>query len=495
MYASNCVGRKNKLEDSVVNSGEVAAARGLVLLRAESKRIYVNTGIRGTGVVLVGLDNVEVGSLTLGEAVLSVKLELSGNDGVLTPAVHVKGSLGKYECTGIRYSRSSTVGGADISGVLHLEYIIGDEGFSTRCLCYTTESVDGVGESINGISVVERLGTKGLVECLTTLKRCAVINVGIRLYYPNKLLARVVEVKLDLVGRGTNRLITSELNLLNEVLMRVLCHLAALISVKEDVINIERSSYKRLLVSSTYRDSSCTSLKLLYSPEALTNGAEINVDLYLVVLKSNKGEGKSGVAAEPELKRYIESSLRKSIAGSTYLVRSSGRSTGSRYVSKVGVSDIGKGSGVTNHLVVASLLLLGKGELVPDVHPITVLAVDALSSDLNLNLGYELLTNEVQPTGIDITRGVHVLINLRKSDLKIGAVCKITIAADCACYAASEVGLTRECLLNRLHSEVSVASVRHLPEGNLGGSSKENVLGAVGDKLHKSSSHLSVVIQ
>jgi hypothetical protein len=35
-----------------------------------------------------------------------------------------------------------------------------------------------------------------------------------------------------------------------------------------------------------------------------------------------------------------------------------------------------------------------------------------------------------------------------------------------------------------------VASVRHLPEGNLGGSSKENVLGAIGDKLHKSASHV-----
>jgi hypothetical protein len=34
-----------------------------------------------------------------------------------------------------------------------------------------------------------------------------------------------------------------------------------------------------------------------------------------------------------------------------------------------------------------------------------------------------------------------------------------------------------------------VAAVGNLPESNLRGSSKENVLGAIGDKLHKSSTH------
>ena len=51
--------------------------------------------------VLEGLDNVEVRSLSLGDTILSVKLELSGDDGVLSPAVHVEGSLGEDECAGI----------------------------------------------------------------------------------------------------------------------------------------------------------------------------------------------------------------------------------------------------------------------------------------------------------------------------------------------------------------------------------------------------------
>ena len=102
--ARYCVGRKDKLKDSVVNSGEVAASRGLVFLRAKSEGVYVDTGIGAAGVVLVGLDYVKVGSLTLREAVLAVKLKLGSYYRVLTPAVHVKSSLGKNECSGIRYS-------------------------------------------------------------------------------------------------------------------------------------------------------------------------------------------------------------------------------------------------------------------------------------------------------------------------------------------------------------------------------------------------------
>ena len=72
--ARYCVGRKDKLKDSVVNSGEVAAARGLVFLRAKSKGVYVDTSVRVAGVVLVRLDNIKVRTLTLRETILAVKL-------------------------------------------------------------------------------------------------------------------------------------------------------------------------------------------------------------------------------------------------------------------------------------------------------------------------------------------------------------------------------------------------------------------------------------
>ena len=126
--------------------------------------------------------------------------------------------------------------------------------------------MDGVGKSINGVSVIEGLGTEGAEKKTGGIEGRAVINVGVGLDNPDKLLAGVVEVELDLVGRGTNRLVTGELKLLNEILVRVLCHLAALISVKENIVNIEGGSNEGLLVSSGDRLSSRCSNKGLNCP-------------------------------------------------------------------------------------------------------------------------------------------------------------------------------------------------------------------------------------
>jgi hypothetical protein len=130
------------------------------------------------------------------------------------------------------------------------------------------------------------------------------------------------------------------------------------------------------------------------------------------------------------------------------------------------------------------------------VHPITVLAINALATDLNLNLGDELLAGEVQPTGIDavLRRGLHLLVDLGESDLQVGAVSQITVAGNGASDTATKISLAVEGLLNGLHGKVGVALVGHLPESDLGVASQVNVLGAIGDKLHQSSSHFIVVV-
>ena len=53
--------------------------------------------------MLIRLENIKVGTFTFREAVLSVKLELSGDDRVLTPTMHIKGGFSKDEGAGIRY--------------------------------------------------------------------------------------------------------------------------------------------------------------------------------------------------------------------------------------------------------------------------------------------------------------------------------------------------------------------------------------------------------
>jgi hypothetical protein len=361
-----------------------------------------------------------------------------------------------------------------------------------------TEGVDGIGKSINRVSVVERLSTKKPVEELAALKRRAVVNVLIGLDNPDKLLNGVVKVELDLVGRRADGLITGELQLLNKILVGVLGHASALISVQKDVVDVKRSSNERLVVSSvdtTTRGISgttndTTAAERADSPQALIDGADIEVDFDLVILKGDERKSKTGVTAIPELEGDVKGGLGESIAGGAHLTRGVSLARTINGV-KRGVGDKGELGGVSNHGVVTLLLVNGESKVVPDVHPVTILAINALTTDLNLNLGNQLLTGEIKPTGINtiLRRALHGLVNLGESNLKVSAVSQITITRDGASHTTTEIGLSIKSLLDGLHSKVSVTFVRHLPKGNLGVARKINILGAVSDELHKTSCH------
>jgi hypothetical protein len=368
----------------------------------------------------------------------------------------------------------------------------------------STESVDGIGKSIDGVGVVEGLSTEKPVKKLTALKRRAVVDVLIGLDYPDELLNGVVKVELDLVGRRADRLIAGELELLNKVLVGVLSHTSALIGVQEDVVDIERGSDERLVVSSVdtattsrrRRDGiGTTAAERADSPQALINGADIKVDLDLVILKSNQRKSKTGVTAIPELEGDIESGLREGIAGSANLTRSVSLA---RTINRVkrGISDKSELGGVSNHSIVTPLLVNRESKVVPDVHPVTILAVNTLTTDLNLNLGNQLLTREIKPTSINtiLVGSPHGLVNLGESNLKISAVSQITITRNGTSHTTTKIGLSVKSLLDRLHSKVGVTFVRHLPESNLGVAGKIDILGAISDELHKTSCHFMIII-
>lgn len=307
--------------------------------------------------------------------------------------------------------------------------------------------------------------------------------MSIFLDHPHKLFAGMVEVELELVGGGTNGLVTRELELLNEVLVGVLGHSAALIGIKEDVVHVEGSRHEGLVVCGRCFKATSSSgwNKSGNSPEALVKRAELKVDLDLVVLESNEGEGESRVAAEPELERHVEGGLREGVTGLAHLAHGAAlRGAGTSNLGELGVSHVGELGGLANHLVVATLLLGGHRELVPDVHPVTELAVNTLATNLNLHHAHELLAGVVQPAGVC---GI-ALLHLREGHLKVDTVGEVTITGDSALNTASEIGLTVEGLFNRFHGEVGVATVSHLPESNLGVTSEVNVLRAVGDELH-----------
>ena len=496
---------QHQLERGVINAREVAGARGLVLFRSEGERVDVDTSVGVAGVVLVRLDEVKIGTFTLREAVLAVELKLGRDHGVLTPAVHIQRRLREDERAGIRDGRFEISSG--ISKTMFttrhtarpetITSHINGTGFMEETrrtnkrtsglgnTLATTERLDGVRERINSISVVEGLGTEGLVEKSVAGQRRAIINVLIRLNNPDQLLAGVVEVELDLVGRRTDGLITSELELFNQVLVGVLGHTAALIRVEEHVVNIQRRGNQGLLVGgSDLKRGRSSTRQGGHGPQALINRADIKVNLDFVVLKGNERKRQPRVSAVPELQGHVEGGFGEGVTGSANLARSAGVA---RTINRCErrVSQEGQLGGVTDHLEVTTLLLLGERELIPQVHPVTILPINALTTDFNFNLGDELLTREIEPAGIDITsRVLQPLSDFGERHLQVSAVCQITVSADRAGHTATKVGLTVERLLNGFHGKVRVATVSHLPEGNLRITSQIDILSSISDQLH-----------
>ena len=212
-----------------------------------------------------------------------------------------------------------------------------------------------------------------------------------------------------------------------------------------------------------------------------------------MVLESNKGKSKSGVATEPELKRNVKGCLREGVTRSANLagcVRLA-RTIDCR---ERGVSQVSELSGVSYHRPVTLLLGSVDGKLVPDVHPVTVMAINTLATNLYLNLRNELLTRQVEPPSIDtlISGGSvgKILSNLGKCYLKNGGVSKISVTGDSTGYTPSKISLSIESLLNGLHGKVGITPISNLPVSNLRVTSKVNILCAVSNQLHQTSTHV-----
>jgi hypothetical protein len=450
-------------------------------------------------VVLVGLNEVKVGSFTLREAVLAVELELGSDDGVLTPAVHGEGGLGENEGAGIRntgvqvgigssiYGRRVVVSGGSVHFIHSIAVIIppllaacrwtiGSAGFveetgSVNVLVNgfrASECMDGVGKSIEGVGVVERLSAEQAVKKLVAIEGRAIVNVLIRLDDPDEFFDGVVKVELDLVGRRTDGLVTGELELFNEVLVGVLCHPSALVGIQEDVIDVEGGGDEGLVVCGGNTTAEITAVcvaERTNGPQALVDRADIEVDLDFVVLKGDQGQSETGVTAVPELEGNVEGGFGEGIAGGANLARSGALARTVNIVER-GVSDKGEFGGVSDHAVVTADLVNGQSEVVPDVHPVTVLAINALTTDFNFNLRNELFTGKVKPAGVHCGMKIarrsvvlHILVNFRESNLKVSAVCKITVSADSASNTTTEIGLAVKGLFNGFHSKVGVTFV------------------------------------
>ena len=235
----------------VVDAGEVAGTGGLVLLGLEREGVRVDTGVGGTGVVLEGLDLVEVLTLLLLETVLAVEHELEGGEG--TDGILSEGG-GTADLTETEHGRTEGGGGDEAVGVTRggVKLDIGVEGRG--------------GEIPHGV-----LGG-GVGEA------------------PHELLDGVVVRETNLLGgSGVDGVGTGVLHLLDQVLVTLLGEATTLLSVEVDVVgpHLEGGGVEPLVEVR----------------------GQVEVETDLVVLEGNEGEVETGVAVEEEVEGEVDGLL------------------------------------------------------------------------------------------------------------------------------------------------------------------------------------------
>jgi len=292
-----------------------------MLLRLERKAVHVDTNRRDVGVVLVRLNQVEVVAVANLEAVVAVELQERGDDRVL--------------------ARHALDAG---DGVARLQ-----------------------DRAVPPVGVVERLLSLPWVDDGIIAR-----DVRVALDDPDELLAWVVEVQLQLVGRGGDGLTARELQDINQVLMRDLGELAALVRVQVDVVDVQRRRGETALADAVANGMRVRGVRVV--PADVVQRVELEVDANLVVLQGNQGQRQTRVAAEPELQRDVQGVHRgargddlgrERLAAIAIVVAS--RATL--------VQQVGQLRDVADHLGITGLLARLLGELVPDVHPIAILFI------------------------------------------------------------------------------------------------------------------------
>jgi len=382
-----------------------------VLLRREGKRVDVDANRGDVGVVLVRLDQVEVLALALREAVLAVELDLGRDDGVAARhALEARDRVARLEDRAI-----PPVG--VVEGLLALPGV--DDGVIAADIRVTLDDED-------------------------------------------ELLRGVVEVELDLVRRARDGLTARELELLDQVLVRDLGEAAALIRVEVDVVNIQRRGDKAALGDAVTDDVRVGVVGVVEAEVA--ERVELEPDLDLVVLEGNERECKTRVAAEPELEGHVERVLRRALED---LRRAVGLRVGGAAVVAVLTTldeEVDELGDIADHLGVAGLLARGLGELIPDLEPVTVVLVDLLAANLNVDVVDEVVANIVEPAELRARAIGARERDLGERGLEVHTVDQVTVAADGALHLLAEVGRAIEGLLNRLHGEVCVATVNDLED-------------------------------
>ena len=166
-----------------------------------------------------------------------------------------------------------------------------------------------------------------------------------------------------------------------------------------------------------------------------------------MVLERNEREREARVAVEPELERDVERVLWGTLER---LVGRVGLTAGTVVVAVLSTlnEEIRELGDIANHLGVARLLSRLLRELIPDLEPVTVVLVDTLSANLELDVANKVVTHPVEPAELGTRAVRREERDLGERRLEVDAVDEVTIALNGARHLAAEAGRPVEGVLN-----------------------------------------------
>ena len=382
----------------VVDSGEVASTSWLVFFWLEREGVRVDTRVWRTGVVGKWLHLVKVLTGLLLESVLTVEDQ-----------------LGTLQRTNVFFIvRLCTTGS---SRTLDKQWGTG----LGRAAC---DVRSGIRTRANFVQRVGVLGTK--VPQVNTSGNTVS-------HTPDQFLDWVVVGQSDLLS--TTRLqgiITSVLNLLDQVFVTLLRESSALFSVEVHVVTPHlQARHVRVILR-----------------------GQVNVDSDFVVLQSNQWQGQSWVSVEEE---------------DEWQVNLLGRSA----------------DWVSRHLTVVELGPFGQVQFRVQSPPSLVVLVNSLTTNGQFRSRDNTLGDPVRI--ICGTGDIRQII--LGSRFEVHVTDQITVSGDSDGDAAPGPGRTVHSLFDGFHRKVSVAFVNRLEKSDFWVTSQVDILGAIGDELHETTGH------
>ena len=427
-------GRERKVEDRIVDTGEVAGAGRLEVLGLEREGVDVDARGRRGRVVLVRLDEVEVAALTLRETVLAVELDLGDRGGVAEVRVRVapRGVRG-----GVAVDVAGVLDNPDklLAGVVEGELDLVGRG--------------GDGLRARELELLDEVLVRDLREAAALL-RVEVDVVDVERARNEALLGDVAEDHGGLGGDNVDEVLeVLELNVDLDLVV-----LEGDQGEREAGVAVEpelEGDVERLLRDAAL-DSRCCTRDNPGVHDVGTKDAIIALAGDLRV-----------VAGEDRGIRGVD-------------LRNAGRAVGAGVKLNTAIA--------VNHVEVRKLLARGERELIPDVEPLTIVLVDLLAANLDVHVVDHVLA-EVGDPGEGVTGRVEDGgVDRGEGDLDVDARDEIAVTGDRALNALAEVANTVESLFDGLHRKVGMPAVELLKKGNLGVRRKVHVLGAIGDELH-----------